>query len=73
VIGTEGRSFWVLDDVEMLYQLNGFSGSEDVRLSGPRTPTVSAAAVAGAGSRWPGERILPAVQSCSSTSRRAGR
>ena len=26
VIGTEGRSFWVLDDVGMLYQLNGFSG-----------------------------------------------
>ena len=36
VIATEGRSFWVLDDVEMLYQLNGFSGSEDVRLFRPK-------------------------------------
>jgi hypothetical protein len=36
VIGTEGRSFWVLDDVAMLYQLNGFSGAEDVKLFQPR-------------------------------------
>ena len=36
VIGTEGRSFWVLDDVAMLYQLNGFSGAEDVTLFQPR-------------------------------------
>jgi photosystem II stability/assembly factor-like uncharacterized protein len=36
VIGTEGRSFWVLDDVAMLYQLNGFSGTEEVKLFQPR-------------------------------------
>ncbi len=27
VVGTEGRAFCVLDDVPMLYQLNGFSGT----------------------------------------------
>jgi photosystem II stability/assembly factor-like uncharacterized protein len=36
VIGTEGRSFWVLDDVGMLYQLNGFNATEDVKLFRPR-------------------------------------
>jgi photosystem II stability/assembly factor-like uncharacterized protein len=36
VIGTEGRSFWVLDDVGMLYQLNGFAGTEDAKLFQPR-------------------------------------
>jgi hypothetical protein len=36
VIGTEGRSFWVLDDVGMLYQLNGFSGSEEAKLFQPK-------------------------------------
>ncbi len=36
VIGTEGRAFWALDDVGMLYQLNGFSGTEDARLFRPR-------------------------------------
>src|ERR1039458_7124391 len=36
VIGTEGRAFWVLDDVTMLYQLNGFSGTEDARLFQPK-------------------------------------
>jgi hypothetical protein len=36
VIGTEGRSFWVLDDAGMLYQLNAFTGSEDAKLFQPR-------------------------------------
>ena len=36
VIGTEGRSFWVLDDVGMLYQLNGFNATEDAKLFQPR-------------------------------------
>src|SRR5947209_728550 len=36
VIGTEGRAFWVLDDVEMLYQLNGFGATEDAKLFQPK-------------------------------------
>ncbi|MEO8595128.1 MAG: glycosyl hydrolase [Candidatus Solibacter sp.] len=37
VIGTEGRSFWVLDDVGMLYQLNGFHAeTEEAKLFQPR-------------------------------------
>src|ERR1039458_7161531 len=36
VIGTEGRAFWVLDDVPQLYQLNGFTGTEDARLFQPK-------------------------------------
>ncbi|MEO8373392.1 MAG: glycosyl hydrolase, partial [Candidatus Solibacter sp.] len=36
VIGTEGRSFWILDDVEMLYQLNGFEATEEAKLFQPR-------------------------------------
>ena len=36
VIGTEGRAFWVLDDVAMLYQLNGFNATEDAKLFQPK-------------------------------------
>jgi hypothetical protein len=36
VIATEGRAFWALDDTGMLYQLNGFSGTEDAKLFQPR-------------------------------------
>ena len=37
VIGTEGRAFWVLDDVAMLYQLNGFNAAtEDAKLFQPK-------------------------------------
>jgi len=36
VIATEGRAFWVLDDVGMLYQLNGFNATEDAKLFQPR-------------------------------------
>ncbi|HTS64764.1 MAG TPA: hypothetical protein VMH28_22225 [Candidatus Acidoferrales bacterium] len=37
VIGTEGRSFWILDDVPMLYQLHGFdSNATATRLFQPK-------------------------------------
>jgi photosystem II stability/assembly factor-like uncharacterized protein len=32
VIGTEGRAFWVLDDVPLLYQFQGFDSSSAVKL-----------------------------------------
>jgi hypothetical protein len=36
VIGTEGRAFWALDDVPMLYQVNAFQGTEDAKLFQPK-------------------------------------
>src|SRR5207302_6710084 len=36
VVATQGRAFWVLDDVPMLYQLQGNAISEDARLFKPK-------------------------------------
>ena len=36
VIGTEGRAFWVLDDVPQLYQVSTFTGTEDAHLFQPK-------------------------------------
>jgi photosystem II stability/assembly factor-like uncharacterized protein len=36
VIATQGRSFWVMDDLPMLYQLNGATPTEDTKLYKPR-------------------------------------
>ena len=36
VVATQGRAFWVLDDVPMLYQLNGFNATEDAQLFQPK-------------------------------------
>ncbi len=36
VIGTEGRAFWVLDDVPQLYQLSSFASTEDAKLFQPK-------------------------------------
>jgi len=36
VVATQGRSFWILDDVPMLYQLSGGSPTEDAHLFRPK-------------------------------------
>src|SRR3954452_1231428 len=36
VVATQGRSFWVLDDLPLLYQTNGNPATEDVRLYKPK-------------------------------------
>src|SRR3954466_8166277 len=36
VVATQGRAFWVLDELPLLYQLNGGTPTEDVRLYKPK-------------------------------------
>ena len=51
VVATQGRAFYVLDDVPLLYQLNDSIKSERSTCSSRRTPTVSARAGAAAAGR----------------------
>ena len=75
VIGTEGRAFWVLDDVGMLYQLNGFTPTEDAKLFQPRDTYRFGGGGRGGrgGAAAAAAKILRAARRCSSSSRRARR
>ena len=68
VVATQGRAFYVLDDVPLLYQLNDSDRRPKTpTCSSPRTPTASArdggAAAAGAAERREWARILRPARS----------
>ena len=66
VVATQGRAFYIFDDLPLLYQLNGSVARPKTRTSSsPKTRIASAAAAEGGGGRGGGRRwakIRPAAR-----------